>query len=93
MVCDNTQFNPQTGPDQQGPIKGLGASSFGASYAVGDSRPLGVWAHEVGHQFGAHHSYNSASGFCGSQRHGPAAFEPGGGVTLMSYASRSLIKS
>ncbi len=86
VVCDNTQFNPLTGgPDQQGPNKGRGASTFGVNYPVGDSRPLGVWAHEIGHQFGAHHSYNSANGFCGSQRQGSTAYEPGGGTTIMAY--------
>jgi uncharacterized protein (TIGR03437 family) len=86
VVCDNTQFNPLTGsPDQQGPNKGRGASVFGVSYPVGDSLPLGLWAHEIGHQFGAHHSYNAANGFCGSQRNGPTAYEPGGGTTIMAY--------
>ncbi len=85
VVCDNNQFNPLTGPDQQGPNKGRGASNFGANYPLGDSRPLGELAHELGHQFGAHHSYNGASGFCGSQRNGPTAVEPGGGTTIMAY--------
>lgn len=86
VVCDNTQFNPLTGQaDQQGPNKARGASTFGVNYPVGDSRPLGVWAHEIGHQFGAHHSYNSANGFCGSQRQGSTAVEPGGGTTIMAY--------
>lgn len=86
VVCDNNQFNPLTGsPDQQGPNKGRGASTLGASYPVGDARPLGIWAHEISHQFGAHHSYNTANGFCGSQRHGLTAYEPGGGTTIMAY--------
>lgn len=86
VVCDNNQFNPQTGgTDQQGPSKGRGASTFGVSYPVGDSRPLGIWAHEISHQFGARHSYNSANGFCGSQRSAATAFEPGGGTTIMAY--------
>lgn len=86
VVCDNTQFNPLTGqPDQQGPNKGRGASTFGVNYPAGDSRPLGVWAHEIGHQFGARHSYNSANGFCGSQRQGSTAYESGGGTTIMAY--------
>ncbi|MBI1763742.1 MAG: hypothetical protein HYR56_20135 [Acidobacteria bacterium] len=86
VVCDNKQFNPLTGTsDLQGPNKGRGATTLGVSYPVGDSRPLGIWAHEVGHQFGAHHSYNTANGFCGSQRNSSTAYEPGGGTTLMAY--------
>ncbi len=42
-------------------------------------------SHEIGHQFGANHSYNSWAGGC-AQRFGSSAYEIGAGTTIMSYA-------
>lgn len=43
--------------------------------------------HEIGHQFNAPHSWNGAGGSCTSdQWSGSAAYEPGSGSTIMSYA-------
>lgn len=43
--------------------------------------------HEIGHQFNAPHSWNGAGGSCtADQWSGSAAFEPGSGSTIMSYA-------
>jgi uncharacterized protein (TIGR03437 family) len=86
VVCDNDSINTQTGQlDQLGPVKGSGASIFGANYPLGDSFPLGIWLHEISHQFGAHHTFNGVNGVCSGQRHGPTAYEPGSGTTIMSY--------
>ncbi len=41
-------------------------------------------AHELGHVFGALHTFNSG----GVDRYGISAWEPGSGVTMMSYAGR-----
>jgi hypothetical protein len=46
-----------------------------------------VYLHELGHQLNAGHSWNGVGGGCTPQNWSPAdAFEPGSGVTAMSYA-------
>jgi Ig-like domain CHU_C associated/Metallo-peptidase family M12B Reprolysin-like len=52
---------------------------------------VGIFAHEVGHQFSAPHTYNAIGGtagspsFCLNGWSSTSAIEPGGGTTMMSY--------
>ncbi len=72
-----------TPPGWSGPAK---AGGWSGAVSNTNNNWIQLVAHEIGHQFNAHHTFNGSGLACSpSNHHAPTAFEIGSGSTIMAY--------